>query len=273
MAGFIEQTILSVINQQYPNLEYIIIDGGSTDGTVDIIKKYESSLHYWVSEPDKGMYHAIQKGFDNSTGEIMGWINSDDMLHPKSLFLLAKCFSKPEVNWVQGLNTVMNEEGFVIATCKPYNTNVYNFLCSEHLKNNQIKSFGTVQQESTYWRRSLWNKVKGLNLKYKYAGDFALWMTFFRHEQMYFVDSLIGAFRVRSEQISSKRKMEYIEETRHCIKQELDQLDSFEHKRVKKYILYNKLNLPLIKKILMRLDNEYREHVKSKGIYLTMNAK
>ena len=76
---YLEQTIVSVLNQNYPNLEYIIIDGGSTDGSVEIIKKYESKLSYWVSEPDMGLYHAIQKGFEKSTGEIMAWINSDDM--------------------------------------------------------------------------------------------------------------------------------------------------------------------------------------------------
>jgi glycosyltransferase involved in cell wall biosynthesis len=74
---YLEQTILSIINQGYPNLEYVIIDGGSTDGSVDIIKKYADHLAYWVSEKDQGMYHAIQKGFQKTTGEIMGWINSD----------------------------------------------------------------------------------------------------------------------------------------------------------------------------------------------------
>ena len=99
---FLEQTILSVIGQNYPNLEYIIIDGGSTDGSVEIIKKYEKHLSHWVSEPDSGLYHALQKGFSRSTGEIMGWINSDDILHRKSLFVLAEVFStNDEIDWLQ----------------------------------------------------------------------------------------------------------------------------------------------------------------------------
>jgi len=76
---FIEETILSVIGQGYPNLEYIIIDGGSNDSTVEIIKKYEHQIAYWVSESDKGQSHAINKGFEKATGDIIGWLNSDDM--------------------------------------------------------------------------------------------------------------------------------------------------------------------------------------------------
>ena len=77
-ASSIEQAIQSVINQNYPNLEYIIIDGGSTDNTVEIIKKYESHISYWISEPDKGQTDAINKGFAKCTGEIFNWLNSDD---------------------------------------------------------------------------------------------------------------------------------------------------------------------------------------------------
>ena len=89
-ADFIEETIRSVICQGYPNLEYIIIDGGSTDGSVEIIKKYEEYLSYWVSEPDRGQAHAINKGISRITGDIFGWINSDDMLLPGSLSTIGK---------------------------------------------------------------------------------------------------------------------------------------------------------------------------------------
>src|SRR4051812_48252088 len=80
--NFIEETILSVIGQNYPNLEYIILDGGSTDNTIEIIKKYEKHLAYWSSEPDKGQSDAINKGFKIATGDILGWINSDDYYMP-----------------------------------------------------------------------------------------------------------------------------------------------------------------------------------------------
>jgi len=112
---FIEHAILSVLNQEYPNLEYIIIDGGSTDDSVSIIKKYEDKLHYWVSEKDSGMYNAINRGFSMSSGEIMCWINSDDILMENSLNIVSKIFvNNSRIKWVQGLPTVINENGDIV---------------------------------------------------------------------------------------------------------------------------------------------------------------
>jgi len=93
-ASYLEETILSILNQDYPNLEYIIIDGGSTDGSLEIIKKYESALKYWVSEPDQGQVDAINKGIIYCTGEIFNWLNSDDYLEPQALFEIAKSWKR-----------------------------------------------------------------------------------------------------------------------------------------------------------------------------------
>jgi len=101
---FIEETIRSVLLQGYPNLEYIVIDGGSTDGSVDIIKKYERWLAYWVSEPDRGQSHAINKGWQQATGSILAWLNSDDMYMPKVLLAAAKeAYSSPEAGIWHGI--------------------------------------------------------------------------------------------------------------------------------------------------------------------------
>jgi glycosyltransferase involved in cell wall biosynthesis len=91
---FIEETILSIFNQNYPNLEYFIVDGGSTDNTLEVIKKYDDSIDWWVSEPDRGQSHAINKGLARSTGEICNWINSDDLLFPGALKRVADCFQR-----------------------------------------------------------------------------------------------------------------------------------------------------------------------------------
>lgn len=106
---FIEETIRSVLLQNYPNLEYIIIDGGSTDNSVEIIKKYEQWITYWVSEKDNGQSHAINKGYDLASGEIINWLNSDDLLVQNSLFFVASCFLlNPNLDWVTGFRIVRN---------------------------------------------------------------------------------------------------------------------------------------------------------------------
>ncbi len=99
---YIEETIQSVLEQNYPKLEYIIIDGGSTDRTVEIIKKYERHLSYWISEPDKGQAHAINKGLKRSTGDIFNWLNSDDYLTPNALTVIANAFTEQNPDAVAG---------------------------------------------------------------------------------------------------------------------------------------------------------------------------
>src|SRR4029077_2329997 len=108
---YIEQTIRSVLAQGYPNLDYFIVDGGSTDGTLDIIRKYESQISGWISEPDNGMYDAINKGFARTSGEIMGWISATDMLQIGGLSVVASVFRDlPEVEWITGKPTLFSEE-------------------------------------------------------------------------------------------------------------------------------------------------------------------
>jgi cellulose synthase/poly-beta-1,6-N-acetylglucosamine synthase-like glycosyltransferase len=100
---FIEETIRSVLLQGYPNLEYIIIDGGSTDNSVEIINKYEPWLTYWVSEPDRGQSHGINKGFEKATCEVFGWLNSDDYFHhPKTEYLNREEFTHHLRGWFRG---------------------------------------------------------------------------------------------------------------------------------------------------------------------------
>lgn len=111
-APFIEQTILSVLNQGYPNLEYIIMDGGSTDGTVDIILKYESQLAYWISEPDNGQADAIYRGFERATGEILAWVNSDEYYLPGALLEAGRFFAaQPRSESLIGNSIVVDAEG------------------------------------------------------------------------------------------------------------------------------------------------------------------
>lgn len=199
--GMIEQTIQSVLGQNYPNLEYIIIDGGSTDGTVDIIRKYTSQLAYWVSEPDNGMYHAIMKGMAMATGEIVAWINSDDMYHTNALNIVGQIFAQlPEVEWLTGTPTLYNTEGLCVKT---FPTQYWSW---ERFKRGD---FRWLQQESTFFRKSLFERVGGVNMQYHLAADFELWCKMFQVSKLYSVNTILGGFRQHGEQLSIEGQNRY----------------------------------------------------------------
>jgi glycosyltransferase involved in cell wall biosynthesis len=197
--NYLERTILSVLNQKYPNLEYIIIDGGSTDVSVAIIKKYQELLHYWVSEKDQGMYDALNKGFKKSSGTIMCWINSDDVLWEGSLEYVAEVFARnSNIYWLQGYPSVINEVGDLYFQRPPVHKAEFFYL------KKYEQDFTFIQQESTFWSRSLWNKAGGLlDESYDLAADFDLWMRFFKYEKLYCSKCQLGAFRKREGQRSS----------------------------------------------------------------------
>jgi len=214
-AEYLEQTILSVLEQNYPNLEYIIIDGGSTDGSVEIIKKYEHKLTYWVSEPDNGLYFAVQKGFNKSSGEIMAWINSDDMFAKGSLSIVSEIFSNiNQINWLMGKPSAYDEYNrtTLVHDFKPWSK--FNYYTGD---------YEWIQQESVFWRRSLWERAGSIiNTNLKYAADFELWMRFFRYEKLYALNALLGGFRIRSKnQISLEHLKDYRAEVEHVINYEL----------------------------------------------------
>ncbi|HXB45814.1 MAG TPA: glycosyltransferase family 2 protein [Puia sp.] len=190
-ASFIEETILSIIDQQYPNLEYIIIDGGSNDGTIDIIKKYEHRLAYWISEKDRGLYDALNKGFQKATGEIMSWLNSDDILHRKALSTIASVFMDfPIIEWLSGVPSQVDEMGRSIWVGVETPWNKYRYLNLD---------YKYIQQEGIFWRRSLWEKSGGyLSTQYTLASDLELWSRFFNYAHLYSLPGLVGCFRLRS---------------------------------------------------------------------------
>ena len=191
---YLEETILSVLHQGYPNLEYIIVDDGSTDGSAEIIRKYEKHLAWWVSQQNQGMYASLNTAFAKSTGEIMGWLNADDKLHTNGLFLVGRVFlDLPDVEWITGRPTIFNEEGMTMIVYPPPRWSQRRFLAGANR---------TIQQESTFWRRSLWGKAGGyldVSGKYGHVSDFELWVRFFRHAKIYPVDGLIGGFRGHGE--------------------------------------------------------------------------
>ena len=189
-AQFIEKTIESVLNQNYPNLEYIIIDGGSTDGTNEIIKKYKSNLHYFISEKDTSHANALNKGFKVSTGEIMGFLNADDIYMPWTFKTISEVFlSFTDVNWITGIQSFINDRG----------ENIGIGLVSKNIQDFLNDRYEWIQQESTFWKRSLWEKAGGcINEEYKFCIDLDLWARFFLHDRLYHLNSVIGSFRHHS---------------------------------------------------------------------------
>lgn len=223
-ARFLEETILSVLNQQYPNLEYIVIDGGSTDGSTEIIKKYENRIAYWESEKDAGYGFALQKGFSRSTGEIMAWLNSDDVYLPGCLFTVAETFkNNPHAKWITGYPSWCNEKSFHLgempatAETKPYWVRRYD-LYQKYARWSRIRYLGgdflAIQQESTFWKRALWEKSGGsINTGYPLAADTELWCRFFRHEALYSLNATLAAFRIGSEkQLTKLHREAYLKE-------------------------------------------------------------
>lgn len=159
-ARFLPWTIRSVLGQGYEDLEYFVVDGGSTDGSVEVIRNYESRLSWWCSEPDGGQTQAINKGFRRATGEIVGWVNSDDMLLPGCLHRVAKAFRDPAVQVICGWGVMMSESGHLRRR----------WVLGQPTA-SQLRAHSVLFQPSVFWRRSLFGKVGFLDETFRLCMD------------------------------------------------------------------------------------------------------
>lgn len=183
---YLEKTIRSVLLQGYPNLEYIIIDGGSTDESVKTIKKYEHWLQYWVSEPDRGQAHAINKGFEHASGEIFSWLNSDDFYLPDVLGYVAQKFKQcpDEVGALVGMGDIINEKNEVVFTPRVPELNYEALL--------DWMRYGNFMQPSCFFSRIAWEKCGPLREDLTYPLDVDLWLKMIQHFKFEKLDQVLS---------------------------------------------------------------------------------
>lgn len=190
---YLETTLSSVLDQGYPNLEYVVIDGGSKDGSLEAIERHADRLSYWVSEPDGGHANALNKGFARTSGEIMCWVNSSDMYFPWTLWVVAEVFAAlPQVEWIMGVPSEFDDDGR-LKNVRAGVTNKYDILAG-HAR--------SIQQESVFWRRRLWDRAGGrVNEEFPHAADFELWLRFLRLAPLCHVQTVLGGFRIHEDRL------------------------------------------------------------------------
>ncbi|MBU2634761.1 MAG: glycosyltransferase, partial [Nanoarchaeota archaeon] len=189
-ALFLEKTILSVLNQNYPNLEYIIIDGGSTDGSIEIIKKYEKYLSYWVSEKDEGQADAINKGFKMATGELVAWQNSDDIYLPEAFERMVSEYKKqPDYDIYFGNIYLIDAYDKIIREMQFHPFSVSHLIYYDW----------NLSSQAVFWKRKIFEKVgylQNLNVSFDWEWFIRLGK---KRLKFFFIHEFIGAYRIHKE--------------------------------------------------------------------------
>ena len=209
---YIAETIESVISQKGDfEIEYIVADGGSTDGTIDIIQEYERLIKdksplikcnqvtiRWFSEKDGGMYDAINKGFKKATGDICAWVNSNDIYLPGAFEAVQKVFTRfTEVRWLKGITSFINEDSTLVRAGRCY---IYDRSWIQ--KGIYGKDTHFIEQDSVFWRSELWNAAGKMDPALRLAGDFYLWLRFAALTKMYTLRAYVSCFRIHEGQLS-----------------------------------------------------------------------
>ena len=249
---YLEETILSVLNQDYPALEFFIIDGGSTDGSVEIIKKYAHRLTYWESKPDRGQSHGINKGFRMASGEIVAWLNSDDLLAPGALKVVAQAWQKnPRLGLISGQTEIIDQAGKPTGNVFGSEPNVINSLLS---------SENPVSQPSTFFSTSALKEVGFLDETLHMSMDWDLWLRIGARFPMLFITKILSKSRTwemtktRTQLVRSGP--EHIRIVKNFFKQNPDFLTSIQKRQAlgSGYLRKGRLDYEAGKWLFFRLD-------------------
>lgn len=189
-ARYLEETMRSVLEQDYPHIEYIVVDGGSTDGSREIIEKYADRLAWWVSEKDRGQTDAINKGFARARGEVLAWLNSDDTYQPGAIREAVEFLRQnPQVGLVYGDANYIDEHGRVIGRFPAAQTDY------RRLRQGYVH----IPQQSAFFRADLWRRVGPLDDSFYFAMDYDLWVRLAREAPIVYLPRVWANFRLHSD--------------------------------------------------------------------------
>lgn len=214
MGKYLAETIESVLANLRPGDEYFIIDGGSADGSVEIIRRYEKHLSGWASEKDRGYADALAKGFSRSTAEYQCWINCGDLLLPGALDEARTRLTSTGANMIFGDDLYIDEDGYVIQVSNGH---------VDDLAAMMLYGGWTPLQDACYWRRSLYEKVGGIDPLQRYAADYDLFLRMSLNGDCRYIPTVFSAFRRHGGQTSNAHAEEYQQERKQCRRRELAQ--------------------------------------------------
>ncbi len=218
--GYLEAALSSVLMQNCPALSYAVVDGASTDGSADVVQSFAGRLAWSVSEKDAGQYDAINKGFRQVTGEVMGWLNSDDLHCPWALAVVTEIFSQfPEVEWLTTRFPLRWDSAGRATNCSDVRGYARGaFARGEYCGGTEGFFAAPIQQESTFWRKSLWERTGAkVSTEYGGAGDFELWCRFAKEAELYAVNVPLAGFRLHGEQQTVTARAEYFRQARRAL--------------------------------------------------------